>query len=81
MQKIAQAKADAERANEDVRLRQLKAEAEQNRKRNIAAINAIASHIAHSFYSATKNPRQVLLFIWYITILASGKALPLFRVI
>jgi ATPase family AAA domain-containing protein 3A/B len=72
LKKIAQAKAEAERANEDVRLRKLKVEAEQNRQRNIAAINAIASHIAHSFYSATQNPKQVFMFIWYVAILATG---------
>lgn len=69
---IAQAKADAERANEDVHIRKLKAEAEQTRKKNIAAINAIASHIATSLHSASKNPRQVLLFICYLAILATG---------
>ena len=69
---IAEAKAEAERANEDVHLRKLKAEAEQSRKKSIAAINAVASHIASSLYSASKNPRQVLTFIWYLAILATG---------
>ncbi len=69
---IAEAKAEAERANEDVKLRALRAEAEQSRKRNIAAINAIANHVAHSLYSASKNPKQVLIFIWYAALLATG---------
>lgn len=71
-QKIAQAKADAERANEDVHIRKLKAEAEQNRKRNIEAINTIATHLASSLVSASKNPRQVMAFISYIALLATG---------
>jgi ATPase family AAA domain-containing protein 3A/B len=55
-----------------VRIRKLKAEAEQKRKRNIAAINAVANHLGDSFLSATKNPRQVILLLWYLTILATG---------
>ena len=61
--KIAKAKAEAERANEEVHLRKLKAQSEQNRKMNIAVMNAVASHIAQSFSVATKNPRQVILFL------------------
>ncbi len=72
MKAIAEAKAEAERANEDVHIRKLQAQAEQTRKKNIAAINAVAGHIASSLNSATKNPRQVLLFIWYIAIFAAG---------
>ena len=70
--KIAEAKAQAERANEDVHLRKLKAEAEQNRKRNVAAINAIVGHIASSLHSASKNPKQVVTFICYFTFLATA---------
>lgn len=69
---IAKAKAEAERANEDVHIRKLKAEAEQKRKRNIAAINAIANHIASTFRSASNNPKYVLACIWYAAILSTG---------
>ena len=69
---IANAKAEAERANEDVHLRKLKAEAEENRRRNAEAINAISGHIASSLYSAAKNPRQTFTFISYIALFATG---------
>lgn len=71
-QAIAEATAEVERANEDVHIRKLKAEAEQSRKRSIAAINAIAIHAASSLVAASKNPGQVLLCIWYIALLATG---------
>jgi len=55
-----------------VHIRKLKAEAEQNRKRNIEAINTIVTHVASSLVSASKNPRQVMVFISYIALLATG---------
>eukprot|EP00979_Chaetoceros_neogracilis_P000782 scaffold169_cov279-Chaetoceros_neogracile.AAC.4 len=62
---IAEATAEVERANEDVHIRKLKAEAEQSRKRSIA-------HAASSLVAASKNPGQVLLCIWYIALPATG---------
>jgi ATPase family AAA domain-containing protein 3A/B len=69
---VAKAKAEAERANEDVHLRRLQAESEQRRKRNIAAINAVFTHLSTSLSEAAKNPKQVLVFIGYICLLTSA---------
>jgi len=69
---VATAKAEAERANEDVHLRQLQAESEQRRKRNIAAINAVAAHLSTSLSAAAKNPKQVITFIGYTCLLTSA---------
>ncbi|KAL7533688.1 hypothetical protein ACHAXR_005388 [Thalassiosira sp. AJA248-18] len=69
---VAKAKAEAERANEDVHLRRLQAESEQRRKRNIAAINAVFTHLATSLSAAAKNPKQVLTVIGYICLLTSA---------
>lgn len=69
---VAAAKAEAERANEDVHLRRLQAESEQRRKRNIAAINAVFVHLSASLAAAAKNPKQVLTFIGYTCLLTSA---------
>eukprot|EP00970_Alexandrium_tamarense_P001736 scaffold224_cov181-Alexandrium_tamarense.AAC.21 len=69
---VAIAKAEAERANEDVHLRRLKAESEQRRKRNIAAIDAIFTHLSTSLAAAAENPRQVFTFIGYVCLLTSA---------
>lgn len=69
---IARAKAQAERANEDVHIRKLKEEAEQSRKKSIAAINAIAMHISSGLLSASQNPKQVLTFVMYIALFMTG---------
>ena len=69
---MAKAKAQAERENEDVHIRKMQAESEQRRKRNIAAINAIFMHLSTSLSAAAKNPRQVVIFIGYASLLASS---------
>mmetsp|Transcript_16153 Transcript_16153/g.38726 ORF Transcript_16153/g.38726 Transcript_16153/m.38726 type:complete len:259 (-) Transcript_16153:1263-2039(-) len=69
---VAIAKAEAERANEDVHLRRLQAESEQRRKRNVAAINAIFTHLSTSLAAAAHNPKQVLTFIGYTCLLTSA---------
>ena len=69
---IAKAKAEAERANEDVHIRRLQAESEQRRKRNVAAINAVFTHLSTSLSEAAKNPKQVLMFIGYTCLLTSS---------
>jgi ATPase family AAA domain-containing protein 3A/B len=69
---VAMAKADAERANEDVRIRRLQAEYEQRRKRNVAAINAVFSHLSTSLSTAVKNPKEVVTFIGYACLLATA---------
>jgi len=69
---VAKAKAEAERANEDVHIRRLQAESEQRRKRNVAAINAVFTHLSTSLAEAAKNPKQVLLFIGYTCLLTSS---------
>ncbi|KAL7547399.1 hypothetical protein ACHAWF_014562 [Thalassiosira exigua] len=69
---VAKAKAEAERANEDVHLRKLQAESEQRRKRNIAAINAVFTHLSTSLSAAARNPKQVFTFIGYICLLTSA---------
>lgn len=53
-------------------IRKLKAEAEQRRQRNAAAINAVATHLASSFTAAAKNPRRTFTVIGYIALLATG---------
>jgi len=69
-QAIAEANAEAERANEDVRLRKLRAEAEQRRERNMAIINSLSHQISVAFTSAVKNPKKAFMFIAYISSLA-----------
>jgi len=69
---VAKAKAEAERANEDVHIRRLQAESEQRRKRNVAAINAVFTHLSTSLAEAAKNPKQVLMFIGYTCLLTSS---------
>ena len=69
---VAIAKAEAERANEDVHLRRLQAEHEQRRKRNVAAINAVFAHVATSLSLAAKNPKQVFTLIGYACLLAAA---------
>jgi ATPase family AAA domain-containing protein 3A/B len=69
---VATAKAEAERNNEDVHLRRLQAEHEQRRKRNIAAINALFSHLATSLSVAAKNPKQVFTLIGYACLMATA---------
>jgi ATPase family AAA domain-containing protein 3A/B len=71
-QAVAIAKAEAERANEDVHIRKLQAESEQRRKRNIAAINAVFTHLSSSLSTAVKNPQQVFTLIGYICLLTSA---------
>ena len=53
-------------------LRRLKAEHEQRRQRNIAAIQTIFNNISMFVSSAAKNPRKVFLFICYIAFFAIG---------
>lgn len=69
---VAIAKAEAERANEDIRIRRLHAEYEQRRKRNVAAINAVFSHLATALSTAVKNPREVITFIGYACLMATA---------
>lgn len=69
---VAIAKAEAERANEDVHLRRLQAEHEQRRKRNVAAINTVFAHMATSLSLAAKNPKQVFTLIGYACLLAAA---------
>ncbi len=69
---VAIAKAEADRANEDIHLRRLKAESEQRRKRNIAAINAVFTHLSTSLSNAASKPKEVLTFVGYICLLVSS---------
>ena len=69
-QAIARAKAEAERANEDLHLRRLKAELEQKRKGHIAAIQAIFNHFSSLLSSALDNPKQVFIFIGFAAMFA-----------
>ena len=69
---VAMARADAERANEDVRIRRLQAEYDQRRKRNVAAINAVFGHLSTSLAAAMKNPKEVITFIGYACLLATA---------
>lgn len=67
-QAIATAKAEAERANEDVHLRRLQAESEQRRKRNVAAIQTVFVNLSTAFSAAANNPQKVFTFIGYLTL-------------
>lgn len=69
---VAIAKAEADRANEDIHLRRLQAESEQRRKRNIAAINAVFTHLSISLSNAVNKPKEVLTFVGYICLLVSS---------
>ena len=69
---MAIAKAEADRANEDIHLRRLRAESEQRRKRNIAAINAIFTHLSTSLSNAVRQPKEVLTFVGYVCLLVSS---------
>lgn len=69
---VAIAKAEADRANEDIHLRRLRAESEQRRKRNIAAINAVFTHLSTSLSNAASKPKEVLTFVGYICLLVSS---------
>ncbi|KAL7451224.1 hypothetical protein ACHAWC_006583, partial [Mediolabrus comicus] len=69
---VAIAKAEADRANEDIHLRRLRAESEQRRKRNIAAINAIFTHLSTSLSNAVRQPKEVLTFVGYVCLLVSS---------
>jgi len=53
-----------------VHLRRLKAEAEQRRRRNLAAIQTIFDNASSSFSHAAQNPKQIFIFIGYLTLLA-----------
>lgn len=70
--KIARAKAEAERANEDVHLRRLKAEAQQRRMRNVAAIKTIFDNCSTLIVSAANHPKKVFIFVGYITLFITG---------
>ena len=69
---VAIVKAEADRANEDIHLRRLQAESEQRRKRNIAAINAVFTHLSTSLSNAAAKPKEVLTFLGYICLLVSS---------
>ncbi len=72
IQSVAIAKADAERANEDVHIRKLQAESEQRTKRVLAAIDSVVSLSSRSLSTAAKNPKEVITFIGYISLLTSS---------
>ena len=64
---IAAAKAQAERENEGLYLRRLKAQMEQARQKNLAIVHALAGHFASSMTWAAQNPRQV--FVGYLSLI------------
>ena len=66
---IAAAKAQAERENEGLYLRRLKAKMEQTRQKNIAIVHALAGHFASSMTWAAKHPRQVFVFVGYLSLI------------
>ena len=83
---VARAKAEAERANEDVKLRMLRAEGEQRRIRNVAAVKEAFVWIGNGFGSLLSNPKDILVIIGYMGLLAmavyfSKEAASLFRAI
>ena len=69
---IARTKAEMERLNEDIHLRRLKAEANQKRMRNIAAIESVYENIAKSLTSAMECPDKILKFISYASLLTAA---------
>jgi hypothetical protein len=66
------AKADSERANEDVKLRILRAEAEQKKLRNIAAVTETFKWVGAGIRSSIESPREVLVIIMYLAALATA---------
>jgi len=66
----ALAKAEAERMNEDVKLRMIKAEAEEARRRNVAAVKEAFTWLGRGFDSLMSNPKDVLIMIGYFAALA-----------
>jgi len=68
-QSIAAAKAEAERENEGLYLRRLKAQMEQTRQKNLAILHALAGHLASSMTWAAKHPRQVFVFVGYLSLI------------
>jgi len=66
---IAAAKAQAERENEGLHLRRLKAQMEQARHKNIAIVHALAGHFASSMAWAAAHPRQVFVFVGYLSLI------------
>ena len=66
----AQAKAEAERANEDVRLRMLKAEGEQRRIRNVAAVKETFAWLGNGIRAMLNSPKDVCIFVGYFSMLA-----------
>jgi len=68
----ALAKAEAERMNEDVQLRLMKAEAEQARIRNVAAVKEGFAWIGKGFAEFLNNPRDVLMVVGYFAACATG---------
>jgi len=66
---IAAAKAQAERDNEGLYLRRLKAQMEQSRQRHLAIVHAVARHLAASLSWAVQHPRQVFVLVGYLTLI------------
>ncbi|GMH67526.1 hypothetical protein TL16_g04702, partial [Triparma laevis f. inornata] len=68
----ALAKAEAERMNEDVTLRLMKAEAEQARIRNVAAVKEGFEWLGKGFSEFLNNPRDVMIMVGYFALAMSG---------
>eukprot|EP00519_Triparma_laevis_P013417 CAMPEP_0182490716 /NCGR_PEP_ID=MMETSP1321-20130603/470_1 /TAXON_ID=91990 /ORGANISM="Bolidomonas sp., Strain RCC1657" /LENGTH=734 /DNA_ID=CAMNT_0024692941 /DNA_START=28 /DNA_END=2229 /DNA_ORIENTATION=+ len=68
----ALAKAEAERMNEDVTLRLMKAEAEQARIRNVAAVKEGFEWLGKGFSEFLNNPRDVLIMVGYFAACMAG---------
>ena len=58
--------------NEDVKLRLMKAEAEQARIRNVAAVREGFAWIGKGFAEFLNNPRDVLTMVGYFAATATG---------
>lgn len=69
---IIQAKADAERMNEDVHLRKMEEESKQKRLRNLEMIQTLFDNFASSFKTIIENPKQVMIFVGFVILGFSG---------
>ena len=68
----ALAKAEGERMNEDVKLRMMKAEAEEKRIRNVEAVKEGFAWLGKGFSSFLSNPKDVIVIIGYFSLAALG---------
>jgi len=68
----ASAKAEAERLNEDVSLRQIAAKGLEERRRTLEAITTVFSHLGSGFTALLGNPRQLATLLGSVLLVVAG---------